>query len=99
MLACASPPVYRRLQEAAVPETTRRHCVGVFQSWLMACFKTLSLEEILKMLAVCIRDKKMAQVVFSPCRSTMRIDDDRSHRAALSMILVSDSRLPGASGL
>jgi len=45
-----APPVYRRLQATALPESTRRHCVDVFQSWLMARFKALSLEEILKML-------------------------------------------------
>jgi predicted transposase YdaD len=45
-----APPVYRRLQETALPESTRRHCVDVFQSWLMARFKSLSLGEILKML-------------------------------------------------
>ena len=49
-LRAQAPPVYRRLQEAALPETTRRHCVDVFQSWLMARFKTMNLEEILKML-------------------------------------------------
>jgi hypothetical protein len=49
-LRAQAPPVYRRLQATTRPETTRRHCVDVFQSWLMARFKTLSLEEILKML-------------------------------------------------
>ncbi len=49
-LRVQAPPVYRRLQESALPESTRRHCVDVFQSWLMARFKSLSLEEILKML-------------------------------------------------
>ena len=42
-LRAQAPPVYRRLQEAALPETTRRHCVDVFQSWLMARFKTMNL--------------------------------------------------------
>jgi predicted transposase YdaD len=49
-LRAQAPPVYRRLQETTRSETTRRHCVDVFQSWLMARFKTLSLEEILTML-------------------------------------------------
>ena len=38
------------MQAANLPEATRRHCVDVFQSWLMARFKALSLEEILNML-------------------------------------------------
>ncbi|AUB80740.1 DUF2887 domain-containing protein [Candidatus Thiodictyon syntrophicum] len=45
-----APTVYRQLQATALPEASRRHCVAVFQSWLMARFKSLSLEEILKML-------------------------------------------------
>ena len=45
-----APPVYRELQASALPAASRRHCVEVFQSWLIARFKTLSLEEILKML-------------------------------------------------
>ncbi len=49
-LRTQAPPVYRRLQAANLPEATRRHCVDVFQAWLMARFKALSLEEILNML-------------------------------------------------
>ena len=49
-LRTQAPPVYRRLQEANPPEATRWHCVDVFQSWLMARFKALNLEEILNML-------------------------------------------------
>ena len=49
-LRTQAPPVHRRLQEANLAEATRRHCVDVFQSWLMARFKALSLEEILNML-------------------------------------------------
>jgi len=49
-LRVQAPRVYRRLQQSALPEATRRHCVDVFQSWLMARFKSLTLEEILKML-------------------------------------------------
>ena len=49
-LRTQAPPVYRRLQEVNLAEATRRHCVDVFQSWLMARFKALSLEEILNML-------------------------------------------------
>ena len=49
-LRTQAPPVYRRLQETTLPETTRRHCLDVFQSWLMVRFNALSLEEILKML-------------------------------------------------
>ena len=50
LLRVQAPPVYLRLRESTLPEATRRHCVDVFQSWLMARFKSLSLEEILKML-------------------------------------------------
>lgn len=49
-LRTQAPSVYRRLQAAKLPEATLRHCVDVFQSWLMARFKALTLEEILKML-------------------------------------------------
>jgi predicted transposase YdaD len=38
------------LQTAVVAPQARQYCLEVFQSWLMARFKTLSLEEILKML-------------------------------------------------
>jgi hypothetical protein len=49
-LRAHAPAVYRQLQQADLPAATRRHCLDVFQSWLMARFKELSLEEILKML-------------------------------------------------
>ena len=45
-----APPVYRQLQAAALPEASRVYCLEVFQSWLMARFKSLNLEEILMML-------------------------------------------------
>lgn len=46
-----APLIYRQLQTtSALPKSTRRHCVDVFQSWLMARFKSLTLEDILKML-------------------------------------------------
>jgi len=45
-----APAVYSQLRTAAVPTQARQYCLDVFQSWLMARFKALSLEEILKML-------------------------------------------------
>lgn len=46
-----APSIYRQLQTtSALSKSTRRYCVDVFQSWLMARFKSLTLEEILKML-------------------------------------------------
>ncbi|MEY6434267.1 DUF4351 domain-containing protein [Thioalkalicoccus limnaeus] len=45
-----APAVYSQLQRAPVPPQARQYCLDVFQSWLMARFKGLSLEEILKML-------------------------------------------------
>ncbi len=45
-----APAVYSQLKAAAVPAQARQYCLDVFQSWLMARFKTRSLEEILKML-------------------------------------------------
>ena len=45
-----APAVYSQLKAAAVPPQARQYCLDVFQSWLMARFKTRSLEEILKML-------------------------------------------------
>ncbi len=49
-LRVQAPRSYQRLKVSNLAETTRRHCLDVFQSWLMARFKTLSLEEILAML-------------------------------------------------
>ena len=49
-LRCRAPAVYSQLQRAPVPPQARQYCLDVFQSWLMARFKGLTLEEILKML-------------------------------------------------
>ncbi len=40
---CA-PAVYSQLRTAAIPTRARHYCLDVFQSWLMARFKALSLE-------------------------------------------------------
>jgi predicted transposase YdaD len=45
-----APAVYSQLKAAAVPPQARQYCLDVFQSWLMARFKTHSLKEVLKML-------------------------------------------------
>lgn len=42
--------VYSQLRTAAVPTQGRQSCLDVFQSWLIARFKALSIDEILKML-------------------------------------------------
>lgn len=44
------PLAYRRLQQAPLPDSARWHCLEVFQSWLLARFDDLTLEEILVML-------------------------------------------------
>jgi len=49
-LRARAPAVYSQLQTANVAPQARQYCLEVFQSWLMARFKALSLEEILKML-------------------------------------------------
>lgn len=45
-----APQAYRQIQQAALSARARRHCLDVFQSWLMARFDQLTLEEILIML-------------------------------------------------
>ncbi|MEA3643809.1 MAG: DUF4351 domain-containing protein, partial [Lamprobacter sp.] len=45
-----APIAYGQIQQAPLSDTTRRHCLDVFQSWLMARFQDQTLEEILVML-------------------------------------------------
>jgi len=45
-----APLAYRRIQHAPLTDPARRHCLDVFQSWLLARFDDLTLEEILIML-------------------------------------------------
>jgi predicted transposase YdaD len=45
-----APLAYRRLKQSSLPDTARRQCLDVFQSWLLARFDDLTLEEILAML-------------------------------------------------
>ena len=44
------PLAYRHIQQASLSDTVRRRCLEVFQSWLLARFDDLTLEEILAML-------------------------------------------------
>jgi predicted transposase YdaD len=45
-----APSAYRRLKQSSLPDFARRQCLDVFQSWLLARFDDLTLEEILAML-------------------------------------------------
>ncbi len=45
-----APIAYGQIQQAPLPEPARRHCLDVFQSWLLARFQDQTLEEILVML-------------------------------------------------
>ena len=45
-----APLAYSQIQQAALPDLARRHCLDVFQSWLLARFDDLTLEEVLTML-------------------------------------------------
>ncbi|NEX17722.1 MAG: hypothetical protein C1943_14145 [Halochromatium sp.] len=45
-----APLAYGQIQQAPLPEQARRHCLDVFQSWLLARFQDQTLEEILSML-------------------------------------------------
>ena len=45
-----APLAYSRIQQAALPDLARRHCLDVFQSWLLVRFNDLTLEEVLTML-------------------------------------------------
>ena len=45
-----APLAYRRLKQSSLPDTARRQCLDVFQSWLLARFDDLTLEEVLAML-------------------------------------------------
>ena len=45
-----APLAYSHIQQAALPDVARRHCLDVFQSWLLARFDDLTLEEVLTML-------------------------------------------------
>ncbi|MBK5969584.1 DUF4351 domain-containing protein [Thiorhodovibrio litoralis] len=49
-LRTQAPAAYRIIQQAPLPEPVRRQCRDVFQSWIMARFPTLTIEEILTML-------------------------------------------------
>lgn len=46
-----APLAYGRIKQAKLPETARRLCQDVFQSWLLARFQNYTLEEILVMFA------------------------------------------------
>jgi len=45
-----APSAYRRLKQSSLPDFARRQYLDVFQSWLLARFDDLTLEEILAML-------------------------------------------------
>ncbi|WP_242479682.1 DUF4351 domain-containing protein [Lamprobacter modestohalophilus] len=45
-----APLAYGQIQQAPLPESARRQCLDVFQSWLLARFQDQTLEEILIML-------------------------------------------------
>ena len=45
-----APLAYRHIQQAPLPDTARRRCLEVFQSWLLARFDDLTLKEIFVML-------------------------------------------------
>jgi len=45
-----APIAYGQIQQAPLSDNARRHCLDVFQSWLMARFQDQTLEEILIML-------------------------------------------------
>lgn len=45
-----APSAYRRLKQSSLSDFARRQCLDVFQSWLLARFDDLTLEEILAML-------------------------------------------------
>jgi predicted transposase YdaD len=45
-----APLAYRHIQQAPLSDPARRHCLEVFQSWLLARFDDLTLKEILIML-------------------------------------------------
>ncbi|WPL19281.1 hypothetical protein Thiowin_04398 [Thiorhodovibrio winogradskyi] len=45
-----APLAYGRIQQAPLADSARKHCLDVFQSWLLARFDDMTLEEILTML-------------------------------------------------